>query len=89
MEKLGEIVKPIIRVRVKTWDEMVEQYGCACGNEIYLDQFNWHKVLEKVIPEDRIIGVVEKYNLKNILWWVICMEFHKMLLQKLLNQPLN
>ena len=64
MEKLGEIIKPIIKVRVKTWDEMVEQYGCACGNGIYLGQFNWHKVLEKVIPEDRIIGVVEKYNPK-------------------------
>ena len=64
MEKLGEIVKPIIRVRVKTWDEMVEQYGWYCEGTIDLEQFGWHKELEKLIPEDRIIRVIEKYEPK-------------------------
>ena len=64
MEKLGEIVKPIIRVRVKTWDEMVEQYGWYCEGTINLEQFGWHKELEKLIPEDRIIEVIEKYKPK-------------------------
>ena len=64
MEKLGEIVKPIIRVRVKTWDEMVEQYGWYCEGTINLEQFGWHKELEKLIPDDRIIEVIEKYKPK-------------------------
>ena len=64
MKKLGEIVKPIIRVRVKTWDEMVEQYGWYCEGTINLEQFGWHKELEKLIPEDRIIEVIEKYKPK-------------------------
>ena len=64
MEKLGEIVKPIIRVKVKTWDEMVEQYGWYREGTINLEQFGWHKELEKLIPEDRIIEVIEKYKPK-------------------------
>lgn len=60
MKILGEIVKPIIRVRVKTWDEMVEQYGWYCEGTINLERFGWHKELEKLIPEDRIIEVTER-----------------------------
>lgn len=62
MENLGEIIKPIIKVRVKTWDEMVEQYGWFCEDTIDLTPFGWHKELEKLIPEDRIIEVIEKYK---------------------------
>ena len=51
-----------IKVRIKTWDEMVEQYGWYCEGTINLEQFGWHKELEKLIPEDRIIEVIEKYT---------------------------
>ena len=67
MENLGEIIKPIIKVRVKTWDEMVEKYGWYCEGTINLGQFGWHKELEKLMPEDRIIEVIEKYK---------CNEYH-------------
>lgn len=62
MENLGEIIKPTIKIRVKTWDEMVEQYGWFCEGTIDLNPFGWHKELEKLIPEDRIIEVIEKYK---------------------------
>ena len=52
-----------IKVRIKTWDEMVEKYGWFSSTTIKLKKFGWHKELEQLIPEDRIIEVESRYKI--------------------------
>ena len=52
-----------IKVRIKTWDEMVEKYGWFDSTTINLKKFGWHKELEQLIPEDRIIEVESRYRI--------------------------
>ena len=52
-----------IKVRIKTWDEMVEKYGWFDSTTIKLKKFGWHKELEQLIPEDRIIEVESRYRI--------------------------
>ena len=52
-----------IKVRIKTWDEMVEKYGWFNSTTIQLKRFGWHKELEQLLPEDRIIEVESRYRI--------------------------
>ena len=59
MEKLGEIVKPIIRVRVKTWDEVYFEHSTKFSPEVFKRAKEvWDESkIELVLPENRIIEV--------------------------------
>ena len=59
MEKLGEIVNPIIRVRVKTWDEVYFEHSTKFSPEVFkrAKEFWDESKIELVLPENRIIEV--------------------------------
>ena len=49
-------------VKIKTWDKMKEEYG---GNNItILCRYSFTKVMEEILPKNRIINIDEDYQWK-------------------------
>ena len=52
-----------MKVKIKSWERMVEEFGWFDSTTINLTKFGWHKELEQLIPEDRIIEVESRYRI--------------------------
>ena len=52
-----------MKVKIKSWERMVEEFGWLGSTTINLTKFGWHKELEQLIPEDRIIEVESRYRI--------------------------
>ena len=64
----------IIKVKIKTWDEMVNQYGIlptGLGHNIIpIESFVFYEGLEKLMPSDRIIEVYPSSDFRCYYWGV-------------------
>ena len=62
-------LKPGDKVRIKTWDAMVEEFGIDVDvDRDYIPGACWHENAEKALPEDRIITL--KDRLKWDSWYI-------------------
>ena len=49
-------------VKIKTWEQMEEEFGSDEESKIYINDFFFHKGIEEKIPKNRIIAL-DDYNM--------------------------
>ena len=60
-EMIDEVLENKRKVRIKTWEEMEEEFGLEdCEVEIIRVKYDWTRIMEDTIPEDRVIEVKNK-----------------------------